>query len=98
MSRARLRDAQHDLRGTRYNPNRKKPVEESYIVTGRPRAPKHLSADALAAWKDACRLMRKRGSLTPGDAPTLAVYAETVAQWIQAKRDVRSEEHTSELQ
>src|SRR5262249_5889974 len=28
------------------------------------------------------------GSLTPGDAPTLAVYAETVAQWIRAKRDV----------
>lgn len=86
MSRPALSPEQHALRGTR--PTRAKPETESSIVSGRPRAPKHLSAEALTAWKDAVRLMRKRGSLTPGDSPTLAVYAETVASWCQAKSDV----------
>lgn len=88
MGRPALSPEQHALKGTR--PTRAKPEPESSIVSGRPRAPKHLSAEALTAWRDAVRLMRKRGSLTPGDSPTLAVYAETVAQWVKAKADVEA--------
>src|SRR5215472_9901941 len=84
--RPRLSDAHHALAGTR--PTRAKVETESAIVSGRPRAPKHLSEEALTYWRDAMRLMRKRGALTPGDAPSLELFALVKEQMMQASRDV----------
>jgi P27 family predicted phage terminase small subunit len=85
MPRPALSIEEHKLKGTR--PTRaveKKTVAEA----GRPRMPKHLSAEAQVAWRDAVRLLKKRGTLSAGDAPTIAAYSECVARWIAAKKNV----------
>lgn len=88
MPRPRLSDELHNLKGTRYV-DRKKAPEESQVIASRPRTPRHLSADALTAWKEAVRLLRKKGTLASSDAATLEIYAEVKASWLAAKKDVQ---------
>lgn len=87
-----LSDAQHALRGTKARPNQRGEHDRAATTpAGRPRCPAHVKEDpsAFAAWRDAVRIMRKNGTLSAGDAPTLAVYACVYSKWIQATKDVR---------
>lgn len=65
-----------------------KPDKPSAFVGGRPKAPAHLSLVARQEFKRCVDLLLKRGTVTPGDVSTLAVYAEVFARWIQAKRQI----------
>src|SRR5258708_30267605 len=58
------------------------------IGSSRPRMPKHLSPEAVIAWKEAVRLLRKKGTLSSCDSATVEIYAEVKATWLQAKADV----------
>jgi P27 family predicted phage terminase small subunit len=78
------RDVQK-MKGERFTRAVEKPIVSE---AGRPRLPRHLCPEAVLAWREAVRLLRKRGTLTAGDAPTLEVFAETKARWIQAKKDL----------
>lgn len=60
------------------------------IVASRPRIPKHLSPEAITAWREAVRLLRKKGTLSSTDSAVLEVYSEVKATWIAAKADVLS--------
>jgi P27 family predicted phage terminase small subunit len=65
-----------------------KPDKPSSFVGGRPKAPAHLSPAARQEFKRCVELLVKRGTVTPGDVATLAVYAEVFARWIQAKQQI----------
>ncbi|MGH9737334.1 MAG: phage terminase small subunit P27 family [Candidatus Acidiferrales bacterium] len=77
---------QHELEGTRVN--YEVDPKPSRFVAGRPSYPRHLSAAARAEFKRCVKLLEERGTLTPGDAATLAVYSECFARWIQAKAEL----------
>ena len=78
---------QHKLHGTPARTADK----PSAFVGGRPKYPTHLSPIARSEFKRCVKLLEERGTLTPGDAATLAVYAEVYARWIQAKREIGDE-------
>jgi P27 family predicted phage terminase small subunit len=79
---------QHLLEGT--VPQGKLP-QPSAFTGGRPKFPKHLSPVARTEFKRCVQLLEERGTVTPGDYATLAVYAEVVARWVQAKREIGDE-------
>jgi P27 family predicted phage terminase small subunit len=91
MGRPQKSDEWHALAGTKAKPNQRGErdrVPQAYA--GRPRCPAHIkeSETAFAAWSDAISIMRKNGTLSAGDAPTLAVYAVVYAKWVKASADV----------
>jgi P27 family predicted phage terminase small subunit len=59
---------------------------------GRPRVPLQIKADvaAFGAWKEAVRLLRKRGTLSASDAPILTVYALVFSKCMLANADIAS--------
>jgi len=63
---------------------------EGTLTAGRPRMPKHLSAEAVDVWRRTCRVMAKRKTLTADSGATLEIYAEVSARWIRAKHEVES--------
>jgi P27 family predicted phage terminase small subunit len=85
MARASKTIRQHLLEGS---VPQTKPERPSVFVGGRPKFPRHLSPAARAEFKRCVQLLEKRGTVTPGDAAALAVYAEVFARWIQAKREI----------
>jgi P27 family predicted phage terminase small subunit len=92
MARPMKSQEWHDLAGTKQKPNQRGEHDrQGDIPAGRPRCPQHVKEDAaaFAAWKDALRVMRRTGTLSAGDAPTLAVYACVYSKWVQATKDVR---------
>lgn len=78
---------QHELKGTEPRP-RLAPVVSTTIHGGRPKCPRHLSKAARKEWLSAVKLLESRGTLDPGAGPTLEVYAETRARWLEAKADI----------
>jgi P27 family predicted phage terminase small subunit len=79
---------QHLLDGT--VPQGKLP-QPSPFKGGRPKFPKHLSPVAKAEFKRCVQLLEERGTVTPGDYATLAVYSEVFARWVQSKREIGDE-------
>ena len=61
------------------------------FVGGRPRIPSHLAPLARKAFKRAVQLLENRRTLTPSDEPTLELYAETYAFWVEAKTSVHAD-------
>jgi P27 family predicted phage terminase small subunit len=61
---------------------------ESVYVGGRPKIPGHLSAAARSEFKRACKILLERGTATPGDFVTLALYAEVYARWVESKKQL----------
>lgn len=55
--------------------SRKEPSEAP--EAGRPDVPLHFSDAERVAWDAAIELLEKRGTLTPGDGPTLMLYVQT---------------------
>jgi len=84
MPRARLPESVHKLRGTKYR-DRRKPSE---VAAGRPKQPDHLSEEAKREWRRLIPLLEQRGTLSKADSAVLALYCETHARWLQAKREV----------
>jgi len=84
MARQRLTETEHRLRGTEYR-DRRKPSE---VTGGRPKVPDHLSEDAKKEWRRIIPLLEQRGTLSRADGASIALYCETHARWLQAKRDV----------
>lgn len=65
--------------------------EPSLIEAGRPRAPRHLCAEAAIEFRRMSKLLGRRKTETEADGTTLAVYAETYSRWVEAKK-ILSEE------
>lgn len=79
---------QHLLEGT---VPQSKPAQPSPFKGGRPKFPKHLSPVARTEFKRCVQLLEQRGTVTPGDYATVAVYSEVFARWIQAKQAIGDE-------
>jgi P27 family predicted phage terminase small subunit len=92
MGRVQMSEEHHRLRGTKARPNQRgeHDREPSTVTGGRPRMPKSLSPSAAQAWKDAVRLLRKRRTLSAGDAPVLTVYANVFAKMQKANADIEA--------
>ncbi len=76
-----LSPKQRRIRGTKARRSRRKaPVS----TPGRPVMPQNLSAPARKVWKSTVKLLEDRRTLTPGDGPLLAVYAEMMVRYQQA--------------
>jgi len=88
MARPRKTEFEHQLHGT---VSQVKPPAPSVFKGGRPKYPKHLSAEARSEFKRCVRMLEDRGTITEGDVATLAVYAELLARWIQCKREIGKE-------
>src|SRR3954447_3606447 len=84
MPRAKLSETLHKLRGTKYRDRR----ISSEVVAGRPKQPDHLSEEAKREWRRIIPLLEQRGTLSKADSQVLALYCETHARWLQAKREV----------
>jgi phage terminase, small subunit, putative, P27 family len=85
----RLKTAhEHFVEGTT---SKAKTAVESVYVGGRPKIPGHLSKDARSEFKRACKILLDRGTATPGDFVTLALYAEVYARWVESKKQLGSE-------
>ena len=79
---------QHLLQGT---VPQGKPEKPSVYQGGRPKFPAHLSRVARQEMKRCVKILEERGTITPGDFATLAVYAEVYSRWIQCKREIGDE-------
>lgn len=88
FGRPRKTEKEHWLNGTLAHATEAKPEEASQVAAGRPKLPKHLSPDAIEAWKLVCKLLRAKGTLAKTDAATLEIYCEVKATWITSKADV----------
>jgi P27 family predicted phage terminase small subunit len=91
MARPQIDNALHALKGTKPKPNQRGEHDrEPNVNAGRPRCPAHVKSDpvAFAAFKDAVRILKKRRTVSAGDAPTLAVYAIVYSKWVKATADV----------
>jgi P27 family predicted phage terminase small subunit len=88
MSRPAKTPQQHFLEGTT---SKAAKALESVYEGGRPKIPGHLSPVARAEFKRACKILLDRGTATPGDFVTLALYAEIYARWIESKKQLGSE-------
>jgi P27 family predicted phage terminase small subunit len=86
VSRRCLTPQEHALKGTR--PTRAKPETPSNVQASRPKLPSHLTKEARREWKRVLPLLLRRGSLTESDGTALALYAETFARWVSAKREL----------
>lgn len=86
MARPRLSEEHHALVGTQAHKSTAK-VESKHSAS-RPRMPEHLSVEARREWRKVLPLLLERGSLTQADASAVALYCETFARWLTAKRDV----------
>lgn len=76
-----LSPEQRRIRGTKARRSRRKaPVS----TPGRPVMPQNLSVPARKVWKSTLKLLEDRRTLTPGDGPLLAVYAEMMVRYQQA--------------
>jgi P27 family predicted phage terminase small subunit len=87
VSRPKLTETEAFLRGTKS----KAVAYESTFRTGRPKAPKHLSAEALVEFRRVSKILEQRKTETPGDAGVLALYSEIFSRWIAAKQTVAAE-------
>ena len=79
---------EHFVEGTT---SKAKTAVESVYVGGRPKIPGHLSQAARSEFKRACKILLERGTATPGDFVTLALYAEVYARWVESKKQLGSE-------
>jgi P27 family predicted phage terminase small subunit len=59
--------------------------EEHALEGGRPDAPAHLSESEKSVWDATVALLEHRGTLTPGDGPTLMLYCQTFCE-LRAER------------
>jgi P27 family predicted phage terminase small subunit len=87
MGRPAKSDSRHWLDGSKSQAKNGPPA----FVGGRPRLPKHLCTEAKAEFKRCVQLLENRGTLTPSDETSLAIYAEVYSRWIQAKREIGKE-------
>jgi P27 family predicted phage terminase small subunit len=86
VGRRALTPEEHALKGTR--PTRAKPEQPSSVQASRPKLPSHLTKEARREWKRVLPLLLRRGSLTESDGTALALYAETFARWVAAKKEI----------
>ena len=56
---------------------------------GRPRMPKYLDVDEQEAWKAIVKLLAKRGTLSPGDGPSIEIYANSYARHRALLKELR---------
>lgn len=73
---------QHLLHGT---VPQGKPEKGSSYQGGRAKIPAHIVGVARAEFKRVHKILEDRGTGTPGDFATIAIYSEVFARWIQAK-------------
>jgi P27 family predicted phage terminase small subunit len=97
MSRPRKSNEWHHLAGSQRDAarDRSKSAGESQTAGGRPRMPKSVSDDpvAKAKWRDTVRILRARGTLSPGDAQVIELLAVNYSQWLAALAHVRVHGH-----
>lgn len=89
MARPELPAHLHDLKGTA-SQAAKPNVIALATQGGRPVCPRHLSKSARKEWLAAVKLLEARCTLDPAAGPTLELYAETRARWLEAKADVNT--------
>jgi P27 family predicted phage terminase small subunit len=82
----RQSDEQHALHGTK-----SAAPPESAAPAGRPRVPKHLSADARKIFRDTVRELQKRRSCTTADARIIELLAIAVERHRQALQHIMAE-------
>jgi len=75
-----LKQLQGTLRKDRTNANEPKPEALSKGI------PKHLSKEARKYWQESFKLLDGAGILAVTDTDSLALYCETKARWIHAKK------------
>lgn len=88
MGRTPKTEQLHWLQGTK---SQAKPEPEFKVPASRPRAPKDLSPEALAVFKQLCALLRKRRALTAGDAELIRLYAIKHERHAKAKAKIEVE-------
>src|SRR5690348_9736601 len=79
-------DELHALHGTK--PHKSTAKTQSSVPASCPEMPAHLTKEAKREWKRVLPMLLERGSVTHADSSVLALYCETFARWLQAKRDV----------
>ena len=84
---ARLPEELHRLKGSR--PTRAAAPTDSKFKAGRPRMPKYFDDDEKECWREIVRLLAARGTLSPGDAPNIGLYAETKARHVRLMRELK---------
>jgi len=69
----------------RFRPTR---ARESTAIEGRPRCPRSLTKEESQRFKQLCRELEKRRTLTTGDGELLQLYCKTWSRWKKALADV----------
>jgi len=88
MPTPRKSDARHWLNGTK---SQAKLEHQFQVPASRPRAPKDLSPEALAVFKQLCALLRNRRALTAGDAELIRLYAIKYERHAKARAKIEVE-------
>jgi P27 family predicted phage terminase small subunit len=88
MARHAKTEQAHWLNGTLAHKTTK---TASNFVGGRPDYPSHLSKAGRAEFKRGIQILEQRGVLTPGDLPTLCIYAEVFVRWVACKEVLQRE-------
>jgi len=71
LARPRKSEHQHYIEDTK---SQAKPATESHVVGGRPKIPKDLDCGLRRLFKDLCRLLAERRSLSSGDVELVRLY------------------------
>ena len=79
----KIKELQGTTRSDRLN------LDEPYPEIGRPRAPDHLSVDALEEWNNIVDELVNLGIMTRIDTAALAAYCQAYGRWADAERKIQ---------
>src|SRR5271169_932693 len=65
--------------------------EPDSVRSGRPKMPKTLTAIETECWKQACKILKQRGTLSRGDAESIELWSISKARWILARRELEKD-------
>jgi P27 family predicted phage terminase small subunit len=65
-------------------PSRAKSAELEALPGGRPKMPTGLREEQQSLWKQIVKQLRRRRTVTPGDAQIITLYVRTHSQWMRA--------------
>jgi P27 family predicted phage terminase small subunit len=67
------------------------PGDSETVSSGRPKMPKTLTAIEAECWKQACKILKQRGTLSRGDAESIELWSISKARWILARREIEKD-------
>ena len=53
--------------------------------------PKTLTPIETECWKQACKILKQRGTLSRGDAESIEIWSISKARWILARREIEKD-------